>query len=335
MSAVATSELESLVRRVHPNPHGVLGAHPADGGVVFRVLRPAACAVTAQLDEGQAVELQQIHPGGVFEGVAEGAELPLHYRLEVDYGDAGTFTIEDPYAFTPTIGELDLYLIGEGRHEQIYEKLGSHVLEHEGALGTAFAVWAPSAKAVSLVGDFNSWDGRLHAMRTMGSSGVWELFLPGVEAGIHYKYEILGADGELMLKADPYAQEAEHPPQTASIVFRSGHTWSDSDERWLSRRAEQQPLAEPMSIYEVHLGSWRLNSLEDNRPLNYLELADELSAYVKDLGFTHIELLPVMHHPFSGSWGYQVTGYYAPSPTTGAPTTCGSSSSECMPLTSA
>ncbi|HEY2438097.1 MAG TPA: 1,4-alpha-glucan branching enzyme, partial [Solirubrobacteraceae bacterium] len=319
MSTVANTELDALVRRDHHNPHGVLGAHPAEGGVAIRALRPAACAITAQLDDGQTVELEQIHAGGVFEGLAEGATLPLHYQLEIDYGDAGTFTIKDPYAFGPTIGELDLYLIGEGRHEQIYEKLGSHVLEHQGVLGTAFAVWAPAAKAISVVGDFNSWDGRLHVMRSLGSSGVWELFVPGVDEGVRYKYEILGADDELVLKADPYAQEAELPPQTASIVFRSQHEWSDADAEWLRRRAAEQPLAEPMSIYEVHLGSWRLNSLEGNRPLTYLELADELSAYVKDLGFTHIELLPVMQHPFSGSWGYQVTGYYAPAARWGHP----------------
>jgi 1,4-alpha-glucan branching enzyme len=319
MTAVATTELDALVKREHSNPHTVLGAHRAEDGVVIRALRPAACAVTAHLEDGATVELEQIHPGGVFEGTAEGAEPPLHYRLEIDYGDAGTFTIEDPYAFGPTIGELDLYLIGEGRHEQIYEKLGSHPMVHEGVQGTAFAVWAPAAKAISVVGDFNSWDGRLHAMRSLSSSGVWELFLPAIEPGVRYKYEILGADSELVLKADPYAQEAEQPPQTASIVFQSGHKWSPSDREWLTVRAEQQPLSEPISIYEVHLGSWRLNTLEGNRPLNYLELADELSAYVKDMGFTHVELLPVMQHPFSGSWGYQVTGYYAPASLWGKP----------------
>ncbi len=319
MTTIAPTELDALVRREHSNPHSVLGAHPAEGGVTIRALRPAACAVTAHLDDGSTVELEQIHPGGVFEGTAEGAELPLHYRLEIDYGDAGTFTVEDPYAFPPTVGELDLYLIGEGRHEQIYEKLGSHPMEHVGVEGTAFAVWAPAAKAISVVGDFNSWDGRLHAMRSTGSSGVWELFLPDVAPGTRYKYEILGADGELVLKADPYAQQAERPPQTASIVFRSQHKWNPSDREWLTVRSEQQPLGRPISIYEVHLGSWRLNTLEGNRPLTYLELADELSAYVKDMGFTHVELLPVMQHPFSGSWGYQVTGYYAPAARWGHP----------------
>ncbi|HEY1593578.1 MAG TPA: 1,4-alpha-glucan branching protein GlgB, partial [Solirubrobacteraceae bacterium] len=322
MTTVASTELDALVRREHSNPHAVLGPHPADDGVAIRVLRPAASAITAVLDDGTELELRQIHPGGVFEGVLEGAEQPLRYRLEVDYGSAGSFTIDDPYAFTPTIGELDQYLIGEGRHEELYDKLGAHVLEwgpHPPVVGTAFAVWAPSARAVSVVGDFNSWDGRLHAMRTLGATGVWELFLPSIEPGERYKFEILGADGELRLKADPYAQEAEQPPQTASIVFRSEHRWGAGDAEWLAARADEQPLTRPMSIYEVHLGSWRLNPLEGNRPLTYLELADELSSYVKDMGFTHVELLPVMHHPFSGSWGYQVTGYFAPAPRYGHP----------------
>ncbi len=316
---VATSELDALVRREHSNPHSVLGAHPDGTGVAIRVFRPAASEVKLQLDDGETIELEQIHAGGVFEGVVEGAEMPLRYRLEVDYGAAGTFTIDDPYAFAPTIGELDLHLIGEGRHERIYEKLGAHVREHQGIVGTAFAVWAPAARAISVVGDFNSWDGRLHAMRSLGSSGIWELFLPAVEAGTRYKYEILGADGELKLKADPYALQAELPPLTASVVFQTGHRWSQPDGDWLSARAEHQPLRQPVSIYEAHLGSWRLKALEDNRSLSYLELADELCAYVNDMGFTHVELLPVMAHPFLGSWGYQVSGYFAPTPRYGSP----------------
>ena len=166
--------------------------------------------------------LTEIHPGGIFEGELEDAELPLRYKLKVDYGAAGKFTIDDPYSFLPTLGELDLHLIGEGRHEELYERLGAHVLEHDGAQGTAFAVWAPAARAVSVVGDFNSWDGRLHPMRSLGSGGIWELFLPDVGAGQRYKYEILTQDGELLLKADPYAQETEVPPKTASVVHYAG-----------------------------------------------------------------------------------------------------------------
>jgi 1,4-alpha-glucan branching enzyme len=297
----------------------VLGAHPNSNGVVIRALRPAAREVKVQLDDGEEVKLRQIHAGGVFEGVVAGAELPIHYRLAIDYGSSGTFTIDDPYSFEPTIGDFDLHLMGEGRHEDVYEKLGAHLQEHRGVTGTAFAVWAPAARAVSVVGEFNSWDGRLHAMRSLGSSGIWELFVPGVESGARYKYEILTQEHDLLLKADPYAQEAEHPPKTASVVNRSLHAWSAADAEWLATRAEQQPLSRPMSIYEVHLGSWRLNTLEDNRPLTYLELADELATYARDMGFTHIELLPVMAHPFSGSWGYQVTSYFAPTPRHGSP----------------
>jgi 1,4-alpha-glucan branching enzyme len=314
---VAAQELDALVRREHSNPHAVLGAHADGSGVVIRALRPAARGVNARLDDGTIVELAPIHAGGVFEGTVQGAQLPLHYQLEIDYGPSGTFTIEDPYAFTPTFGDLDLHLVGEGRHELLYERLGAHVREHEGIRGTAFAVWAPSARAVSIVGDFNSWDGRLNAMRSLGASGIWELFLPGAEPGVRYKYELLTADGELRLKADPYAFETELPPKTASVVSEPHHAWEDAG--WLDRRARQTPLVEPMSIYEVHVGSWRLNPLEGNRSLSYLELADELAAYVTDLGFTHVELLPVMAHPFTGSWGYQITGYYAPTPRYGSP----------------
>ncbi|HEX8977730.1 MAG TPA: 1,4-alpha-glucan branching protein GlgB [Solirubrobacteraceae bacterium] len=316
---VATAELDALARREHGQPHAVLGPHPGDGGVVVRVLRPAAAGVSVKPAKGKSVALEQIHPAGIFEGTIPAATLPLRYKLKVDYGDAGKFTIEDPYAFSPTLGELDLHLIAEGRHEELYEKLGAHVREHDGVHGTAFAVWAPSARAVSVVGDFNSWDGRLHAMRSLGSGGIWELFLPEVGPGARYKYEILSADGELLLKADPYAQETELPPKTASVVTHSQYEWSQHDARYLRERHDSQPLSRPMSIYEVHLGSWRLNPLEDNRSLSYVELADELADYVTDLGFTHVELLPVMAHPFSGSWGYQVTGYFAPTPRYGSP----------------
>jgi 1,4-alpha-glucan branching enzyme len=286
---------------------------------VVRALRPAAVKVSVKPSRGKSVALEQIHPGGVFEGMIEGAEMPLHYKLKVDYGDGARYQLEDPYAFTPTLGELDLHLISEGRHEELYDKLGAHVRKHQGVKGTAFAVWAPAARAVSVVGDFNSWDGRLHAMRSLGSSGIWELFLPEVGAGARYKYEILTEDGELVLKADPLAQETELPPKTASVVTVAQHRWSKDDERFLNERREQSPLTRPVSIYEVHVGSWRLNSLQDNRPLTYTELADELSAYVTDMGFTHVELLPVMAHPFTGSWGYQVTGYFAPTPRYGSP----------------
>jgi 1,4-alpha-glucan branching enzyme len=226
-------------------------------------------------------------------------------------------TIKEPHTFAPTLGELDLHLLGEGRHEDLYERLGAHVTELDAVRGTAFAVWAPAARSVSVVGDFNNWDGREHPMRALGSSGIWELFVPGVEAGTRYKYEILGADGELKLKADPYAQETELPPKTASVVFERRHQWDPAELEWVGRRRASRPLSEPISIYEVHLGSWRRNA--ENGCLSYGELARELGDYVLDMGFTHVELLPVMAHPFSGSWGYQVTGYFAPTPRHGSP----------------
>jgi 1,4-alpha-glucan branching enzyme len=316
MTAVK-ADLERIVRREHPDPHNVLGAHPGDGGALVRAYRPNAAAVTVITDGGERAALEQVHPGGVFEGVVPGASLPLRYEIEVDYGERGTYTLRDPYAFPPTLGDLDIHLAGEGRHERVYERLGAHVVEHEGVRGTAFAVWAPSARAVSVIGDFNSWDGRLHAMRSLGSSGIWELFLPDVGSGTNYKYEILTQDGELRLKADPYANATEVPPRTASQVFESRHVWSD--EAWMAARRAKDPQAGPISIYEVHLGSWRLNPLEGNRSLSYAEMADELADYVEDMGFTHVEFLPVMAHPFAGSWGYQVTGFYAPTPRFGSP----------------
>jgi 1,4-alpha-glucan branching enzyme len=311
--------VRSLVERSLADPHSVLGAHAVTGGVVIRALRPDAVAVTAVLNNDRRVTLEPVHPFGVFEGIVDGAALPLGYRIEADYGEPGAYTQVDPYVFLPTLGELDLHLIGEGHHEQLYDLLGAHPRVHEGVAGTAFAVWAPAARSVSVVGDFNFWNGNMHPMRSLGSSGIWELFLPVVAEGAHYKFEIVTRAGELRLKADPYAQEAEMPPQTASIVARSRHEWSTGDAEWLTQRNATTSLRRPVSIYEVHLGSWRLNPQQDNRSLTYTELADELANYVVDMGFTHVELLPVMAHPFAGSWGYQVTGYYAPTPRYGSP----------------
>jgi 1,4-alpha-glucan branching enzyme len=286
--------------------------------VRITVYRPAAEAVFVHLDprDGTPLRLRRVDDGGFFSGVVKGASLPLRYELEIRYPDA-SFRVHDPYAFLPTVGEIDLHLIGEGRHDALYERLGAHPREIDGVAGTSFVVWAPAARSVSVVGNFNSWDGRLHQMRSLGASGLWELFLPAVAEGAHYKYEIRTQAGELLLKADPLAFEAELPPGTNSIVHRPRHAWGDAE--WLAGREASDPVAGAMSIYEVHAGSWRWNTLDGNRPLRFGELADELAAYVVDLGFTHVELMPVMAHPFSGSWGYQVTSYYAPSPRFGQP----------------
>ena len=308
-------EVERLVRGEHHEPHRLLGAHTEDGRVVLRAFRPDATAVVALVGD-ERVKLDQVHPGGLFEGTLDGTTPPAAYRLEVTY-PSGSFTIDDPYRFWPTIGELDQYLLGEGRHERLWQRLGAHEMTVDGVAGTAFAVWAPNARAVRVVGDFNSWDGRLHPMRALGSSGIWELFVPGVAGGARYKYELITPSGALTLKADPVAFSAERPPKTASVVYTSSYTWGD--DAWMADRERREEIAEPMSIYEVHLGSWRWNPEEGNRPLTYRELGDELGDYARDMGFTHVELLPVMAHPFSGSWGYQVTSYFAPTPTLGTP----------------
>ena len=297
------------------DPHSVLGAHEADdGGVVVRAYRPEAQSVRVQ---PAGVEAELTDPSGLWEALLPKATLPLDYELEIEYANGETFTLRDPYAFLPTLGELDLHLVGEGRHEELYERLGAHVRELGGVTGTAFAVWAPNARSVSVVGGFNSWDGRLHPMRSLGSSGIWELFVPGVQDGATYKFEVRTQDGALRLKADPVAFAAEVPPANSSVVYRSTHEWTDDE--WLASRAMVDQLRSPISIYEVHLGSWRRNTRDGDRSLNYLELADELGDYVQDLGFTHVELMPIMEHPFSGSWGYQVTGYYAPTSRFGSP----------------
>ena len=310
-------EIELVVGRRHSDPHDLLGAHPMDDGVVVRAFRPDAREVIARTGGGERVTLWQRHPAGLFEGFVRGATLPLRYELEVNYADGSVYALRDPYAFAPTLGDLDLHLIGEGRHEGLDEVMGAHVREIDGALGTSFAVWAPAARAVSVVGDFNSWDGRLHAMRALGASGIWEIFIPGVMEGAAYKFEILTQGGDIRMKADPLAFRSVLMPRTDSIVHCTHHVWHDA--AWMERRRATRPHERPISIYEVHLGSWRLNPEDGNRSLRYLELADELAEYVTDLGFTHVELMPVMEHPFSGSWGYQVTGYFAPTARFGSP----------------
>ncbi len=296
------------------DPHSVLGAHPAKGGVLIRAYRPDAESVRVLPMD---VELEQRSGDGVFEGTIPGAKLPLDYELEVRYPAGDTYVLRDPYSFLPTLGELDIHLAAEGRHEQLYERLGAHPRELNGVPGVAFAVWAPNASSASVVGDFNGWDGRLNPMRSLGSSGLWELFIPGAEEAARYKFELRTREGRLRLKADPLAFRTERPPANASVVFESRHEWGDED--WVARRRASEPLRGPVSIYEVHIGSWRLNPVEANRPLTYLEAADELAEYATYMGFTHVELLPVMEHPYAPSWGYQVTGFYAPTARFGQP----------------
>ncbi|MFF8465711.1 1,4-alpha-glucan branching enzyme [Streptomyces griseus] len=290
----------------HHAPHDVLGAHPIPGGVLVRALRPFARSVTV-LATGLRAELHE-DGDGFFSGVLPVPEVPA-YRLEVAYDD-NTIEVEDAYRFWPAIGELDLHLIGEGRHEELWRALGAEPMEHQGVSGTRFTLWAPNARGVRITGDFNYWDGTGYPMRSLGSTGVWELFLPGVGEGALYKYDVCRPDGSHTVRADPMARRTEVPPATASVVTASHHVWQDAD--WMAHRGDRPVHEAPFSVYEVHLASWRPG-------LTYRQLAEQLPAYVKDLGFTHVELMPVSEHPFGGSWGYQVTGFYAPTSRMGTP----------------
>jgi 1,4-alpha-glucan branching enzyme len=304
------AEIDRLVAGEHHDPHSILGAHPGPDGVVIRALRPLATSVVLVLDDGRRVPMTHLAQG-VFTVTLPDEKVP-DYRIATSYSPGGVdeTVTDDPYRYLPMISEYDLYLIGEGRHEELWRALGAHVREAGQVTGTSFAVWAPSARGVRLTGDFNFWDGRAFPMRSLGASGVWELFVPGVPDGTRYKYSVYGADGVWRDKADPLASLAEHPPATASVVFTPHHSWHDAE--WMAARAERQPVREPMSIYEVHLGSWRIG-------LSYRELAVQLAEYVTEMGFTHVEFLPVAEHPFGGSWGYQVTSYYAPTSRFGDP----------------
>ena len=297
--AVEGRVMEHLISGDTHDPHSVLGAHPQGENTVIRALRRGAKQVSV-VAGGTSHPMTKVHEEGLF-----AVDLPgtvLEYRLDVD----GTIC-DDPYRYAPTLGELDLHLIGEGRHERLWTVLGAR--PRPGGVG--FAVWAPSARGVRLIGDQAGWgphDG--WAMRSLGSSGVWELFIPNAEPGHKYKYRVLGRDNVWREKADPMASYAEIPPRTASIVYESAYEWSDA--AWLAERAKKHAHQEPMSVYEVHLGSWRPG-------LSYRELAEQLTEYVTEMGFTHVEFMPVMEHPFGGSWGYQVTGYYAPTSRFGEP----------------
>ncbi|ALV47285.1 glycogen branching protein [Arthrobacter alpinus] len=312
--AVNAGVLARISEGTYYAPHSVLGAHlDSDGYVTVRALRHLAEAV--ELVTAQGVIPMTHEHGGIWVAVLP-AQEPGHvpdYRLDVTYAD-GVHRSDDPYRYLPTVGELDMHLIAEGRHETLWTVLGAHVQRYHSELGdvsgVSFAVWVPAVQAVRVIGEFNGWDGRSTAMRSLGNSGLWELFIPDVAAGDRYKFEVLTESGDWLEKADPMAYGTEVPPLTASRVVESKYSFQDSD--WMAKRAKSDPHNSPMSVYEVHLGSWRPG-------LNYTELATELVDYVQELGFTHIELMPVSEHPFGGSWGYQVTSYYAPTSRFGHP----------------
>ncbi|MFF5481536.1 1,4-alpha-glucan branching enzyme [Streptomyces sp. NPDC012935] len=305
--ALDAADRDRLLNGTHHAPHAVLGAHPVPGGVAFRAFKPYALSVTVVVGSLRA----ELHDDGegFFSGLLPLLEVPAGYQFLVGY-EGSVQETEDAYRFLPALGELDLHLIGEGRHEELWKALGAEPMTHQGVTGTRFTVWAPNARGVSLAGTFNFWDGTGYPMRSLGGTGVWELFVPGIGEGELYKFEITRPDGSKTLRADPMARRTQAPPDTSSIVYASQHEWGDA--QWLERRGSVPTHEAPFSVYEVHLASWRPG-------LTYRQLAEQLPAYVKDLGFTHVELMPVAEHPFGGSWGYQVTGLYAPTARLGTP----------------
>ncbi len=313
-------ELNSLMEFRHRHPHELLGMHPLEaGGVVVRALVPEAAKVEAHPvheKDKPVIKLKRVARTDVFEGVSQEVERVFAYDLVVTDAVGNMRRTRDPYSFLPTLGEGDLYLFGKGDERRIYEKLGAQLRTMDGVTGVSFAVWAPNARRVSVVGDFNQWDGRQHPLRSLGASGVWEIFIPGVEVGAHYKFEILDHGGHLGLKTDPYGFFFETPPKNAAIVWNN-RAFEWTDDAWMAQRSQRDVLRSPLSIYEVHLGSWRKKSQGES--LSYRELAAPLIEYVTQMGFTHVEFLPVAEHAFYPSWGYQVTGFFAPTSRYGTP----------------
>jgi len=306
---------EALVQGRYSDPFAMLGLHRVGRERIVRTFQPQAKSVELVDGKGDVIaEMEKAHADGLFEALMPPRKR--RYRFRVTTFNDVTSDIEDPYRFPSSLGDLDLYLLGEGSDLKIYNKLGAQVRTLEGVRGTRFAVWAPNASRISVIGDFNEWDGRRHIMRLHPGNGIWEIFLPGVTAGACYKYEMLDQDGKILpLKTDPYGNYHEPPPGNASIVYESGYDWRDSD--WIGKRSMTPALDTPISVYEVHLGSWRRK--DGDQYLSYRELADDLVNYVESMGFTHIELLPVSEHPFDGSWGYQPIGMFAPTQRFGEP----------------
>ncbi len=310
-------EVEKICRGEHENLFAVLGMHLLEeNGVVVRAFLPYAQKVWVVLgEEKKNWPLRRIHAEGLFEAFLP-LSAPVNYllRIETDWGECLT---ADAYSFEPLLSDLDIYLFKEGTHYQAFNFMGAHFEERRGVEGVCFRVWAPNALRVSVVGDFNRWDGRVHQMQNVKLSGIWEIFIPGVQESEKYKFEVRAKEGHLLLKADPFAFASELRPRTASVLYRKEGKFSFSDQDWVERRKSRNLLEEPVSIYEVHLGSWKRN--QDGGFLNYRELAHLLVNYVEKMGYTHIELLPVAEHPFDGSWGYHVTGYFAPTSRYGKP----------------
>jgi 1,4-alpha-glucan branching enzyme len=313
---LSQEDIAAIVEARHGDPFAVLGGHETPLGFVVRAFVPHADAVEVIAPGGKMMDLMQIHPDGLFEGLAADKPPPNVYRLRA-INRGGAWELDDPYRFGPVWGEMDDHLLVEGAHRRLWEKLGAHLMTHQGSRGAHFAVWAPHARRVSVVGDFNGWDGRCGPMRKRIDSGVWEIFVPGVTAGAAYKYEILGPQGELLpLKADPFGFASELRPLTASVVARiDDFGWRDQS--YIQARSQGEARRKPISIYEVHLGSWRRRA--DGWFNSYDQIADQLIPYAVDMGFTHLELMPISEHPLDASWGYQPIGLFAPSRRFGDP----------------
>lgn len=323
---ISKSELKSLLTARNSNPHTFLGLHPCqvDGkpGLVARAfVRDAITCEFVRSDSKpeKRFVLKKLDDSGFFEGTIFRLNKPFKYRIRVTYANGEVRQFHDPYSFLPTLGDQDLYLFSEGNELKVQDKMGGHLREIDGVKGAGFAVWAPNARRVSVVGDFNRWDGRFHAMRSLGSSGIWEIFIPGLEAGTKYKYEIVTQKEYLLLKTDPYGVYYEPPPHNCSILYDLGkYEWKDSE--WIENRGRgDKAVVRPISIYEVHLGSWKKVIEDGGRPLSYREMGEQLGDYVQEMGFTHVEFMPLAEHPFTGSWGYQVTGFFAPTHRYGHP----------------
>jgi 1,4-alpha-glucan branching enzyme len=314
------SEVLAILEAKHSNPFGFLGRHQLDDGRgVARTFQPAALRAWLRVaGRDGCLEATKAHHHGLFDVELGGEWMSGRVEWEYEGFDGRRWSGPDPYGFGPVLGDQDMYFFREGTHRRLYECLGAHPRVMDGVEGTVFAVWAPNARRVSVVGDFNGWDGRIHPMRLRIESGVWEIFLPGVRQGDHYKFELLSSEGHLQLKGDPFAFFSQHGTQTASLVHdASAYSWADGD--WVRERPARQLYRSAMSIYEAHPGSWKRVPEEANRWQTWSEMADQLIPYVKELGFTHIELMGVAEHPFDGSWGYQVTGYFAPTSRYGSP----------------
>ena len=311
---MTSDDLERLLQGHHDRPFDVLGLHDKGGKRWLVAMAPGAEGLEAQFAR-KTVALERL-AGAVFAAVVPETKTP--YRMRATYPGGAVWEHDDPYRFGPCLGALDQYLLGEGTHRQLWQALGAHVITHEGVAGVHFALWAPNAQRVSVLGDFNHWNGAQYPMRRVGQTGVWELFIPALGEGVIYKYELLDAQGAVAQKADPVGFGAQHPPATASVVRDiAGHDWQDGG--WMEGRARANRRDQPISIYEVHLGSWKRRWDDGGRPLSYIELATELVDYAVDMGFTHLEFLPVSEFPFDGSWGYQPVGLYAPTIRFGPP----------------